>query len=305
MINTSVAFFIFNRPNITKQVFEAIRQAQPSKLFIIADGPREDHPEDIEKCASTRQLLEKIDWDCQIIQNYSDINLGCKQRISSGIDWVFEQVEEAIILEEDCLPHPSFFQFCEELLEKHRHDQRIMTISGNNFQFGRKRHDCSYYFSRYALIWGWATWRRAWQSYDVEMKDWLLFRDGNWLEDVLDNSQAIQYWSKLFQGCYEGNIDSWSLPWNLASWMQNGLCILPNVNLVSNIGFSPNAMTTKDIYSPFANHPTTAMEFPLKHPPFMIRDAKADQFTQQSQFSLDLISKVKSKAKKILNTLNL
>jgi hypothetical protein len=305
MLNTSVAFFIFNRPDTTKKVFEAIRQAQPPKLLIIADGPRQQRPEDVENCAATRQILEQIDWNCQVLQNYSDINLGCKKRVSSGMDWVFKQVEEVIILEDDCLPHSSFFEFCEQLLEKYRHDQRIMTISGNNFQFHRKRHDFSYYFSRYTLIWGWATWRRAWQYYDLDMKYWVLIKDGNWLEDILNDSQAVKYWSKLFQDFYQGNIDTWDFSWTLASWMQNGLTILPNVNLVSNIGFSRDASSTKDIYSPFANYPNTAMEFPLKHPPFIIRDTQADQFTQQTQFHRGIVSKMKSKARKILRDFTL
>jgi hypothetical protein len=300
-MNTAVALIIFNRPNATKIVLDCVRKVKPSKLFIIADGPRQHIFDDEEKCAVTRQLIDSVDWDCQVLKNYSDINLGCKYRISSGIDWVFEQTEEAIILEDDCLPHESFFPFCEELLDKYRNDQRITTISGNNFQFGRQGREFSYYFSRYPLIWGWATWRRAWQHYDVEMKCWEILRDDHWLEDVLDDSRAIKYWHQLFQGCYEGSIDSWAFPWTLTSWIQKSLNIIPSVNLVSNIGFSPQALTTKDTYSPFANYPTTTMEFPLKHQPLIIRDAEADQFTQYTQFDISLMSKVKSKAKKILS----
>ncbi|MDZ7958566.1 MAG: glycosyltransferase family 2 protein [Aulosira sp. DedQUE10] len=299
-MNTAVALIIFNKPDTTAQVFEVIRQIKPPKLLVIADGPRQQHPEDIENCAAARKIIDRIDWDCQVLKKTSDMNLGCKECISTGLNWVFQQVESAIILEDDCLPHPTFFQFCEELLDKYRHDQRIMTISGNNFQFGRRRTENSYYFSRYPLIWGWATWRRAWQQYDLEMKYWVEVRDGNWLQDILDDSTAVQYWTRLFEKCYKGNIDSWAFRWTLTSWLQNGLTILPNVNLVSNIGFSLEAANTKDIYSPFANHPTQAMEFPLKHPQFLIRDGQADQFTQQTQFHISLISKIKSKVKKKL-----
>ena len=264
-MSTAVVLIIFNRPNTTKKVFEMIRQFKPSQLLVIADGPRPHFPTDVEKCLATRKILEQVDWNCQVLKNYSDKNLGTKRRISSGLNWVFDQVEEAIILEDDCLPHPSFFPFCEELLDKYRHDQRIMTISGNNFQFGRRRTEYSYYFSRYALIWGWATWRRAWQDNDIDMKHWVSVRDGNWLRDILDDSRAVRYWSRIFQNCYDGKINSWAFTWTFTSWIQHALSILPNVNLVSNIGFSADACNTRDIYSPFANYHTEAMEFPLNH----------------------------------------
>lgn len=301
-MNTAVILIVFNRPNTTQKVFEAIRQFKPDQLLVIADGPRADFPDDVEKCNAAREIVEQVDWNCQVMKNYSQENLGTQLRISSGLNWAFEIVEQAIILEDDCLPHPSFFQFCEELLERYRDDERIMTISGNNFQFGRKRTEYSYYFSRYTLIWGWATWRRAWQHNDIKMEHWVSVRDGSWLEDILDDSKAVKYWSKLFQNTYEGNIDSWAFPWIFNCWIQNALTILPNVNLVSNIGFSADACNTKDIYSPFANHPTQAMEFPLKHPPFIVRDTLADKFTQRTHFDIGLMSKVRSKAKKVLNT---
>jgi hypothetical protein len=160
-VNTPIAFFIFNRPDTTARVFEAIRQAQPSKLLVVADGPRSTRPGEAEKCAATRAIIDQVDWECEVLTNYSDVNLGCRHRVSSGLDWVFEQVEEAIILEDDCLPHPTFFRFCEELLEWYRHDHRIVAISGDNFQNGHQSGEFSYYFSRYVHIWGWATWRRG------------------------------------------------------------------------------------------------------------------------------------------------
>ncbi|OUL18641.1 hemolytic protein HlpA-like protein, partial [Nostoc sp. T09] len=233
-MKTAVVFIIFNKPDTTAKVFEVIRQVQPPELLVIADGPRPHRPGDVDKCVATQKIIEQVDWDCKVLKNYADKNLGPKVRIVTGLDWVFQQVEEAIILEDDCLPHPTFFEYCEELLDKYRHDQRIMTISGNNFQFGRRRTEDSYYFSRYPLIWGWATWRRAWQRYDLEMKHWVAIRDSNWLQDILDDSVAVRYWTKIFQNCYLGKIDVWDFLWTLTSWLQNGLTILPNVNLVSN-----------------------------------------------------------------------
>src|SRR5665648_587346 len=164
-LKTPVAFIIFNRPETTRRVFAEIAKARPTKLLVIADGPRATHPDDAEKCAVVRAIIDGVDWDCEVLKNYSDVNLGCKRRVSSGLDWVFDTVEEAIILEDDCLPHPTFFRFCEEMLAKYRDDKRIAMISGDNFQFGKKRTEYSYYFSRYTHIWGWASWRRAWDNY--------------------------------------------------------------------------------------------------------------------------------------------
>jgi len=301
-LTTPVAFLIFNRPDTTARVFEAIRQAKPPQLLVVADGPRPDRADDIEKCKAARAIIEGVDWDCEVLTNYSDLNLGCKNRVSSGLDWVFDTVEQAIILEDDCLPHPSFFRFCQDLLDYYRNDQRIMAISGDNFQFGRKRTEYSYYFSRYNHVWGWATWRRAWQYYDVKMRLWQEIRDGNWLESILVESQAVKYWTKIFQTSYDAKIDAWGYPWTFACWIQNGLTILPNVNLVSNIGFREDATHTIGSKSRVANLPVKEMNFPLKQPPFLIRDEAADSYTQKNIFQRNRIVSV---AEKLRNKLQL
>lgn len=169
-MSTPIALIIFNRPDLTIRVFSKIARAKPKTLFVIADGPRSDHPGDIKKCAEARSIIESVDWDCTVHKNYSDINLGCGRRLASGISWVFEKVEEAIILEDDCLPHPTFFRFCKELLERYRDDERIMQINGQNFQHKSMRTSYSYLFSYSNNCWGWATWRRAWQHFDMEMR---------------------------------------------------------------------------------------------------------------------------------------
>ena len=301
-LTTPVAFLIFNRPDTTARVFEAIRQAKPPKLLVVADGPRPDRPDDVEKCKAARAIIDKVDWDCEVLTNYSDVNLGCKSRVSSGLNWVFDTVEEAIILEDDCLPHPSFFQFCEELLEYYRHDQRIMVISGDNFQFGRKRTEYSYYFSRYNHIWGWASWRRAWQYYDLKMKLWQEISDGSWLESILGETQAVKYWTKIFQTAYDNKVDSWDYRWTFACWIQNGLTILPNVNLVSNIGFGADATHTSRAIQSVVNNPVREMSFPLQHPPFITRHFEADRFTWENIYrpQISLLFKLKSKILKLL-----
>ncbi len=295
-LTTPIAFIVFNRPDTTAKVFEAIRQAQPPKLLIIADGARPDRIGEAEKCQQVREICDRIDWDCEVLRNYSDPNLGCQKRVSSGLDWVFQQVEAAIILEDDCLPDPTFFPFCQELLEKYRDDQRVMFIGGCNFQFGKKRSDYSYYFSRYNHVWGWASWRRAWQHYDGEMNLLPIIKSGNWLKDILNSDRAVKHWENIFETLYQNQLNTvWDQRWTFACWLQSGLSIIPNVNLVSNIGFGIDATHTKASNHPLANMATAALELPLTHPPFLIRDANADIFTENKFYSISLINKLINK----------
>jgi hypothetical protein len=208
-------------------------------------------------------------------------------------------VEAAIVLEDDCLPHPTFFRFCEELLERYRDDERIMAISGDNFQFGRQRSKYSYYFSRYPHCWGWATWRRAWQHYDGDMDLWPVIREGRWLEDVLEGKRAVAYWTRIFNRTYDGDINSWAYAWTLSCWAQSGLTALPNVNLVSNIGFGVAATHTisEDISS---SSTLNYLDFPLSHPSFVIQDTVADAFTQRHHFDR---APLKSRFKRIVKSL--
>lgn len=282
-LTTPVAFLIFNRPDTTSRVFEAIRQAKPPKLLVVADGARLDKTGEAEKCAATRAIINQVDWECEVLTNYADVNLGCRKRVSSGLDWIFEQVEEAIILEDDCLPHPTFFRYCQELLDKYRDDERIMMISGDNFQFGSNRTEYSYYFSRYGHCWGWASWRRAWTKYDNSMQLWQELRDNGWLNEILQNDQVVAYWSRIFQGVYDG-FSSWDYIWQYILWINRGLTILPNINLVSNIGFGSGTHTTTD-NNKLANMTVEAVKFPLKHPPFVIRNTQADNLTEETIFS--------------------
>lgn len=274
-LSTPVAFFIFNRPHLTEKVFAAIAQAQPQVLFVVADGPR--FPEEAEKCDRARKIIDQIDWQCQLITNFSEINLGCRTRISSGLDWVFSQVEEAIILEDDCLPSPSFFHFCQDLLEYYRHDERIMVIGGNNYQASQPENtEYSYYFSKYGYTHGWASWRRAWKFFDVEMKTWPAFRDSNILRSIYDSAAESQYWTEIFNRAYQNQIDTWDYQWLYACWCQNGLSITPSVNLVSNIGFDADATHCFDKSSPLANLQTHEI-WDIKHPEHTIRNWQADR----------------------------
>jgi hypothetical protein len=293
-LQTPVAFIIFNRPGNTERVFNEIAKAKPPKLLVIADGPRAGRAGEAEKCSATRDIIDRVDWDCEVLTNYSAVNLGCKNRVSSGIDWVFKQVEEAIILEDDCLPDPTFFRFCQEMLAYYRHDNRIGMISGDNFQFGRKRGDASYYFSRYGHIWGWASWRRAWAHYDRDAAAWPDIREGNYLKGLVSGGSEYKHWSHAFQSVYDGNIDTWDYQWTLSLWASGMLTVLPNVNLISNIGFQPDATHTRG-ESIYANLLTFPMEFPLRHPRVFLPKYEADHFTASRMFTSSLAVKLFNK----------
>jgi hypothetical protein len=280
-LSSPIAFFIFNRPQLTQKVFQAIRTAQPQRLLIVADGPR--HEAEMALCEQTRSVVAQIDWDCDVERNYAATNLGCRGRVASGLNWVFAQTDRAIILEDDCLPHPDFFRFCDELLVRYQDHERVMAINGNNYQQGREITPYSYYFSKYFHCWGWATWRRAWQYYDVEMKLWPEFRDGGYMRFVSDSEDECRYWLKKFEQMYQGQIDTWDYPFMFACFSQSGLVATPRVNLVSNLGFGVQATHTHNPRSPFAHMPTAELG-DINHPPFLARSLAADQFVFDQVF---------------------
>src|SRR5262245_32218326 len=173
MLSTPVALIVFRRPDLTARVLERIAQAKPRKLLVIADGPRPDRPDEVRACAETRAVIDRVNWDCEVIQNYADANLGCGHRVATGLDWVFDQVEEAIILEDDCNPHPTFFRYCEEMLDRYRHDGRIMHVAGSTYRAHAIRTTCRYFFLHFNGDWGWETWRRAWRRLCRSVECWL------------------------------------------------------------------------------------------------------------------------------------
>ena len=289
-LEVPVVLLVFNRPDTTERVFAEIARARPLKLLVIADGPRANRPGEAERCAKTRAIIDRVDWQCDVLLNYSDSNLGCRDRVASGIDWVFEQVPEAIFLEDDCLPHPTFFAFCEQLLDRYRHDERVSQIGGTNFQFRRTSIGASYYFSRYNHIWGWASWRRAWQNYDRGSSIWPEMRDNDWLAAAIQDPKERSYWTKIFDAVHAGKIDTWDYQWNLSSWAQGMVSVIPAVNLVSNIGFGSDATHTRGT-SIYANMATEPMQFPLRHPRVVLPNVLADRYTAKTMFSESLTTK--------------
>lgn len=243
MLKTPLLFIVFNRPDTTERVFEEIKKQKPKYLYVAADGPRNEQEKSL--CEQTRAIVNRVDWECEVKTLFRDRNLGCKRAVSSAIDWFFSNVEEGIILEDDCLPSQAFFPYCESLLEKYRHDARIMHISGENpIDTDIKIGNGSYYFAKTAHVWGWAGWKRAWSQYDVEMNSYEAFKRGNKIADVFHRKEEQQYWLKIFDRVTQGKIDTWDYQWMYALYVNNGLSAIPNENLISNIGFGEQATHT-------------------------------------------------------------
>lgn len=279
-LETPIAFCLFNRPELTRQVFQSIALAKPKMLYLISDGARPGRPEEHRLVEQSRAVIERVDWDCEVKTNFADVNLGCKQRMASGLSWAFQQSEELIILEDDCLPHPSFFEYCEQLLERYRNDQRIMMISGDNFQPIRRSSN-SYYFSRWPHIWGWASWRRAWNHFDVEITSWPDVKSSQRMMSVFGSEQEYKHWSHILDQQHAGEIDTWDFQWAYACWINSGLTILPEANLITNIGFGPDATHTIDPGSRLANLGTHEVGR-LIHPPRVLQNYIADQYTWEN-----------------------
>lgn len=278
MSHTPVAFFVYHRLHTTAKVFERIAEARPPVLLVVGDGPRSDRSNDEEQCAAVRSLVTNPSWDCQVRLNLSDSNLGLGKRFSSGLEWTFREVEEAVILEDDCLPDPSFFPYCDELLGRYRDDERVMMVSGDNYQFGLDRGDQSYFFSHGVGTYGWASWRRAFRHYDVLMKDWPAERKKNWLGEIWPEPEAEHYWRDRFDATHRGEIDTWDYQWAFAMWRRRGVQVAPNGNLISYIGCVPDAVHTKDPAAPYCSLPTVPMPWPMRPPLSAVRNLAADLY---------------------------
>jgi len=242
-LTTPILFLVFNRPDTTKQVFEEIRKAKPKELFIAADGPR--NAEEKKKTDEVKKIVSKIDWPCKVKTLFRDKNLGCKYAVSGAIDWFFENVECGVILEDDCLPSQSFFRFCQEMLIKYKEDEKIMHISGTNVEVISSLKE-SYFFSNTYNVWGWATWKRAWKKYDVEIKDWEGIRFSKKFFKITEGYNfitRIKSW-RLYQLTYSKKINTWDYQWDLCLKENLGLSIIPKKNSITNLGFDDGTHTT-------------------------------------------------------------
>jgi len=282
---SAVLFVIFNRPDTTKRVFEAIRLAQPGRLYIAADGPRPDFAGDVERCKQTREIVSAIDWNCEVKTLFRDENAGCRHGVSAAITWFFEQEEEGIILEDDCLPANSFFKFCDVLLEKYRYDTRVRHITGCNLQFGKKWGNASYYFSNRTHVWGWASWKRVWNEYDLNLTRYDIREVKEQLKNIYDDDFVAEAWTDIFNELKAGRINSWAYPLDFCNFFNNGLVIIPNENLVSNIGFDTGATNTNQQNNDYADIPLNETD-DITHPDFIIPQKEADLFIIKYHFNL-------------------
>jgi hypothetical protein len=285
-IDTPIAILPFRRVETTRRIFDVIRSVRPKTLLIAADGARNNNPDEARLCELTRAIFDQVDWDCEVIKFFPNHNMGTSIGISRRIDWIFEQVEEAIILEDDCLPDPSFFYFCDELLKKYRNDMRVMTIAGFNILGEWKSNEQSYHFSTKFPIWGWATWRRAWNHYDFEMKKMenpsirkLL---ENSFQDPLERDYRLSGYNKVFSGEIK---DTWDLQWDFSMYLNTGLTIVPSVNLISNLGILLEDAQHPSLNDPIniSKLPLLKIKFPLEHPPALVADREFDYLRNLKQ----------------------
>lgn len=281
--DVSVAIIVFNRPRQTKELLLALRRVRPSKLFVIADGPREGNADDLLLCAEVRSLIDNyIDWSCKVYKKYRDENFGCGLSPADGISWVFEHVEDAIILEDDCLPNESFFFFCKENLVRHALNSRVMMISGNNHLLGKKNISNSYFYSINTQTHGWATWKRAWSCYDFYMRDWPKRRSVIWLWNIHHDLKYAFKWRRMFDHVYKAantsiKYDCWDFQWTYACWKNSALNIIPHRNLVSNNGYGLDATHITPLDHPLAHLKSEEINFPLIHPSLVSQDKAADR----------------------------
>jgi hypothetical protein len=283
-MNTAILFLIFNRPKETRKVFEEIRKSKPPRLYVAGDGPREGRDGEKERVEMAREIATKVDWLCELKTLFREKNLGCGEGCSDAITWFFKYEEQGIILEDDCLPHQDFFNYCETLLNYYREEQRVSMITGQNFQAGQMRGEGSYYFSRYNHLWGWASWRRAWKHYNINMSFWPTWKlSADWRKKFPDFFER-KYWERNFDRMFAKQIDTWDYPWDASIWRSGGLTAVPNINLVSNIGFGPDATHTVSVNDPLANIATGALR-EIIHPKIIVQDQVADRFVFNKIYS--------------------
>jgi hypothetical protein len=277
LFDTPILFIIFNRIDTAQQVFNTIRQQKPKYLYVAADGPRKNVPGELEKCRQTREIIQQVDWDCELKTLFRDENLGCGKSVSSSITWFFEQVEQGIILEDDCLPHPDFFLYCQELLEKYKDNEQIMFIGGSNFQGGIKRGNASFYFSAFNHVWGWASWKTSWKKYRFDLSTISQQQYEEAIRHYFSDVSIIRHWKHILKLSKKLSLDTWDYQYAFSIWLNKGLSIIPNENLVSNIGFKKDSLHTSKVIDGLANVPTLPI-LPLKYPDSIEQNKEADRY---------------------------
>jgi hypothetical protein len=287
--NTPVLFLIFNRPETTIRVFQKIREAQPAKLYIAADGPRDNRAGERERCKEVRSIVTDIDWECEVRTLFREENLGCRIAVSSAIDWFFDNEEMGIILEDDCLPSSTFFGFCNDLLERYKNDQRVFIISGYNKQEIWKPENHDYFFSHLGGIWGWASWRRAWAHFDLEMSKLDEFMEGKYFEYLFGSKVGKLRRNDVLYAPKS----TWDYSWGFSRHLNSGLACVPSKNLISNIGFGRGATHTSGQSERMRSYEIT---LPLKENEIVVADKNYDELFLKPK---SIIQRFKNKLTKL------
>ena len=275
-MNSPVLFVIFKRDDTTRRVFERIREAQPPRLYIAADGPREGHSGEHEACERTRQVVSNVDWPCKTYRLYRDQNMGCGRGMSSAISWFFEYEEQGIIIEDDILPHLDFFRYCDEMLDRYKDDERIQMVSGFNYFYDGYTSDVPYYLSTFASIWGWATWRRVWDTYQYDVNQ---YPEENLRRKIMLRMPqgADNFFLQVYHQMRQHLIDTWDYQFVLNQIYYDRYSLSPFTNMIENIGMGDvNATHTTAENKMVTNHKSHS-PFPFEHPLTVMPSETADK----------------------------
>lgn len=274
--DTAVLFMVFNRPDTAMKALSGIRKSEPKRLYIAADGPRPEKIGEIELCQRTREIVNQVDWDCEVKTLFREDNLGCARAVSSAITWFFEHEREGIILEDDCIPHPDFFLFAQTLLSRYRNQKNISMICGTNFLQGKVRAEHSYYFSAFSNVWGWASWRDRWNGFSLSYTEEAKQEIQSALRLQMPQKHQTLLMQNWLHEIQRGNLDSWAIPFALYNMCLNRLSIVPIQNLVSNIGFGLDATHTVQSAQGISQLKTDGIKN-LVHPDRILQNRKADR----------------------------
>lgn len=285
MTNLPVLIVIFNRPDKFRNLLQSLRKSKPSKLFVSADGPRQNNADDKSKCVQARKVVDEIDWPCDIVTRFLDNNMGCDPHVASAIEWFFENVEYGIILEDDVVIHPNFFRFSVELFERYRDDERIMQISSLS-PFEKRNHPYSYHFSKHFRCYGaWGTWKRAWRFHTIPIGRYTKTDLFQIIRSYFPKPIDQKYWMKLFSEFENGSRVNWDYWWNFTCYAQNGLCIVPESNFVKNIGYDDRSTHTKCQEPVLCDLQAESIKFPLSHPIFIYADERPEINFRKNYYS--------------------
>lgn len=306
MSTPPILVIAFNRPLHAARILDAIREGKPDRIYIAIDGPRAGNSNDVKAVEDTKEVFEGINWPCEVFKLYREVNLGCKTAVSGAITWFFSHEESGIILEDDCLPSKDFFAYCEDMLIRYKDEQTVMHINGVNYQDGRQRGSADYYFSKVCHVWGWATWRRAWQLYDIELSGLEQFFNDDLYKSILNYKTGRAFWEPAFINTKKGLVDTWDYQWVFSVWKNNGLVIAPNYNLISNIGFDALATHTKSFDKKVSERAFQVMPTTRTYTDILVPNFKADLYSFTTMFKqrnilFRQVARLRSQLRRIIN----